>query len=438
MENAYRSRFLREQSQKTRMYGLITTAVALLAIPVFYYIDVYELQLSGTLPWRLLGLSGVALYLISLLFKLKPRQRILAHTASLSIYLLMMLGLALDILQSPAYKLDHGFAVTTGVLTVWLVIVMVSRGERIYLMWTGIALALFFGSMLLLGPVQDIGFPITILLISGFAAFTLYSQHRQELQKSIYLYQLEEKEERIARQREELATVNANLNSFNYAITHDLKAPLRRAQSFAQLIERRLGKMGLYDKDTKEFMAHIHHDHQKLFEIIDGLTLLNQLGVARPSPTWADVQQLTAQIWEELKEEGARQAHANIEYSQAGPVFADAKLIWHVLHNLLANAIKYSALETAPCIQVSTYDEAQERILKVQDNGAGFPAAMAAELGHPFKRLHAASEFEGSGIGLAIVRCVVELHRGRFWAEGEEGKGAAFYCSFPMPDQGAS
>ena len=145
---------------------------------------------------------------------------------------------------------------------------------------------------------------------------------------------------------------------------------------------------------------------------------------------------LVGKVWGDIESELDKERNLAFKLGQLGETQGDEGLIWHVFNNLLSNAVKYSNKKENPVIEVGVFEENNEQIVFVKDNGAGFPAKFAKDLGRPFKRLHSAHDFEGTGIGLAIVKQVVALHGGRFWGEGEEGKGATFYCSFPIqPEQ---
>ncbi len=431
MKEAYRARFISEQSKKTRLYGTVTAIIALVVLPYFYYADISELGLEGTLFWRGLGFAAAIGFLLGLLSKLSPRQVLLVHGLVLLAYLIMMLGIAALIFRQPAvYGNEQQFAVTTGVLTIMAINTFTAQGSRRVVMWGTVVLMALFAFAVFTAQLANLGYPVSIMILGLFAVLVLRVQDQQEREKASYLYELEEKESRIARQREELEEVNSNLIGFNYAITHDLKSPLRRAQSFTQLVERRLSP------ETKEelgdLLGHIKHNHAKIQEIIEGLTLLNKIGKSEIAIEKVNLKELTGKVWSDIFSDAQEGQQAELILKNLKPVLADPKLIWHILQNLLSNAVKYSQKVEHPKVEIGTLEERTERVVYVKDNGAGFPSQFAHQLGRPFKRLHSAHDFEGTGVGLAIVRQIAELHGGRFWAEGEEGKGATFYCAFPV------
>ena len=432
MNQAHQSRFLSEQAKRSHWYGLVTAVLAFIILPFFYYTDRTELGLEGTLLWRGIGAAAAGFFLISLVFKPSPRQLNAFHGITLSAYLIMMLGIAVLVFTNSEYGVQEYFALTTGTLTILAINTLVAQGARPILMWTTGILTVAFMLGIFLGEVESMGWAASILILAVFSILVLRGQHRQEKQKATYLYTLEEKEARIARQREELEEVNANLVGFNFAITHDLKGALRRAQSFVQLVERKLPTEA--KAEVGDLFDIIKQNHDKIQEIIEGLTLLNKIGKTNLEREVVDLDEVASKVWKELESDFAEGRKIEYKKSKLGKVAGDEGLIWHIFHNLLSNAVKYSEKEELSHIEVGTYQDRGEQIVFVKDNGAGFPSQFANELGRPFKRLHSAHEFEGTGIGLAIVKQIVELHSGRFWGEGQEGEGATFYFTFPGKD----
>lgn len=436
MNQAHQSRFLSEQAKRSRWYGLVTAVLAFMILPFFYYTDRTELGLEGTLLWRGIGAAAAVFFLISLVFKPSPRQINTFHGITLTAYLIMMLGISGLVFTSSMYGVTEYFAVTTGTLTILAINTLVAQGARPIVMWATGILTVVFIIGIFMGEIKSMGWAASILILAVFSIFVLRGQHRQEKEKATYLYTLEEKEARIARQREELEDVNANLVGFNFAITHDLKGALRRAQSFTQLVERRLP---LREKEeVADLFGMIKQNHDKIQEIIEGLTLLNKIGKSDLEPKIVDLDEMSDKVWKELGEDIVTDRKVEFQKGLLGKVAGDEGLVWHVFHNLLSNAVKYSEKTELPKIEVGAFQDRGEKIIYIKDNGAGFPQQFASELGRPFKRLHSAHEFEGTGIGLAIVKQVVELHGGRFWGEGQEGKGATFYFSFPKNAQGGT
>lgn len=425
MQEQFKVRYEREQLPRVKRYGLAASMVALLFIPLFYYLDFTEIQIEYSWPWRLIGIAGAVFFLASR-WLFAAKAVLWCYAISLLSYLLMMLGLSIQVFSDPSYGQVQYFAVTTGVLTVWMIVTLIARGVERYVMWGMLAALLAYFIFLLVNDTVPMGYVATVIVVGVFTFLLLRHQGRQSREKAFYLYELEDREQRIEQQREELEEMNANLVGFNYAITHDLRAPLRRIQSFLQLVERRLEPE---DRgEVQEFFDHIRNDASKVMEIIEGLLMLSQLGKSAMRCRRVALDEQARRVWSEI----APDSKVNFTLKPLGEAYVDVNLIWHVFTNLFSNAIKYSHKKEQPSVEIGSYEADGQRVVYVQDNGAGFPAQYAEELGKPFKRLHTAYEFEGTGIGLAIVKQIVELHGGNFWAEGEEGKGATFYCSFPV------
>ncbi|MCB0614394.1 MAG: hypothetical protein KDC75_13845 [Phaeodactylibacter sp.] len=431
MSPAHYERYIQEVAQKTARIGTIAAVWAILSILVFYLLDRYDLELTGTLPWRVIGLLGGFIFLIGRYFRKSANFTILLHAVMLSSFILMMNGIAFQIYTSVSSTPKQVFAVTVGCMTVWLVIAMIASGARKYMVYSGMVLMVGLALFLLAERAQSFGYIFSIYLTAFFAIIVMRNQEKQEREKATFVYQLEEREEKIARQRQELQHANENLVSFNYAITHDLKGPLRLAQSFTQLLERRIRSGELDEASKNEFFGHIKGSHARILQIIEDLLLLSRIGKDGLSSSTVELEPMARSIWEE-QTAGKEGKKPGLSFNNLGCIQADSKLLWHLLSNLISNAVKYSGHVADPRVEIGSYrEERGQTVLYVRDNGAGFDMKFVEELGKPFKRLHSTQQFEGTGIGLAIVRQVVNLHQGRFWAEGAEGQGATFYCAFP-------
>jgi len=165
-------------------------------------------------------------------------------------------------------------------------------------------------------------------------------------------------------------------------------------------------------------------------ELIDDLLSFSRLGKKELVSMQIDMQALAENIVKELlQSEPENKYHFNI--GPLPPIKADQVMIKQVLINLVGNAIKYSSKKDAPEIEIGSIDEKTKTIYYVKDNGAGFDMAYANKLFGVFQRLHSLEEFEGSGVGLALVKRIIDKHKGEVWAEGFESKGATFYFSLP-------
>ncbi|MCB0552356.1 MAG: GHKL domain-containing protein [Phaeodactylibacter sp.] len=428
MKTDHYERYIRESAEKTTKVGFYGAIIAIAAVLLFYSLDIYDLKLGGTLPWRAWGLFCAVSYLAMRPFLKSPKQQLLAFALMMAGLVAMMNGIAYLIFTNLESTQRQEYAVTAGSIMLWLLISMVSFGSRPYVSWAGGALMAVLALFLFFEGAKSVGFIMTIFMAAGFSIWAMRQQERQEKEKSTILYELEEREEKIARQRQELQNANENLVSFNYAITHDLKGPLRLAQSFAQLLERRIKAGDMEGLD--EFFLQIKGSIGKVFQIIDDLLLLSRIGKGGLELEEVELEDMIRKIWEEQTADDSREK-LTLRFREMGALRADPKLLWHIFTNLISNAVKYTRYEPNPLVEVGMFEEEDSKVFYVKDNGAGFDKKFINDLGKPFKRLHSAHQFEGTGIGLAIVRQVVHLHQGRFWADGAEGEGATFYCSFP-------
>jgi len=217
------------------------------------------------------------------------------------------------------------------------------------------------------------------------------------------------------------ATENANkeLESFSYSVAHDLRGPLRRIVGFADILEDDFG--GRLESGARECMSVIRGQSKRMSQLIEDLLRLAKVGRAPLLREDLDLSRLAREVAEDL---GSKDTDRRVEWVIAPGLRckADAGLMRVVLENLLGNAWKFTSKIPEARIEVGSNGSG----FSIRDNGAGFDAAHSDKLFQPFERLHADSEFSGSGIGLATVARIVKRHGGTISAAGEVGKGATF------------
>lgn len=214
------------------------------------------------------------------------------------------------------------------------------------------------------------------------------------------------------------------LEAFSYSVAHDLRAPLRSIDGFSQaLLEDCADRL---DNDGKRYLKHVCDAAQQMGELIDDLLNLSRVTRAELRRERVDLSELARAVLARLQE---AQPDREVEFVvQCGLVAqADSRLLDVILMNLLGNAWKFTAKRASARIEFAAKVDEKPLVFFVRDNGAGFNAAYAGKLFGVFQRLHAAHEFEGTGIGLATVQRIVRRHDGRVWAEGEVDRGATFY-----------
>lgn len=238
----------------------------------------------------------------------------------------------------------------------------------------------------------------------------------------------ERAEEEIKRYAERLEIANKELETFSYSVSHDLRAPLRHIDGFATLLQRHATAL---DEKGRRHLATISEAAKQMGCLIDDLLVFSRVGRAEMRRTAVNLGQLVKDAMRDMQPDlEGRTITWNIGVLPT--VQGDSSMLHQVLVNLIANAVKY----TRPCEQVkieigSSNGASDETVVFVRDNGVGFDMQYAHKLFGVFQRLHGASEFEGTGIGLANVRRIIQRHGGRVWAEGKVGEGATFYFALP-------
>lgn len=222
----------------------------------------------------------------------------------------------------------------------------------------------------------------------------------------------------------ELERANGELEAFSYSVSHDLRAPLRAIDGFSQaLLSEHSSQL---DEQGRHYLDRVRSATQRMAQLIDDLLSLARISRAPLSRTRVDMTDMARTILLELGEqEPERQVETRL--ADGLIVDADSRLLRVMLENLLGNAWKYTAKQSAARIEVGRVDGTGETGFWVRDNGAGFSMEYAGKLFAPFQRLHSEREFQGTGIGLATVQRIVSRHGGRIWAEASPGRGATFF-----------
>jgi PAS domain S-box-containing protein len=231
-------------------------------------------------------------------------------------------------------------------------------------------------------------------------------------------------EERVRQRTQELEATNHELEAFSYSVSHDLRAPLRSIDGFSHiLLEEYSDKL---DADGCNFLERVRNASQHMGHLIDALLQLSRVTRSEMRVEPVDLSQLAAEIAETLRPAGGERP-VKLDIVPGLKVKGDPRLLHVALQNLLGNAFKFTARTAQPEIEFGSWLQDGETVYFVRDNGAGFEMEYAHKLFGAFQRLHAATEFEGNGIGLATVQRIVRRHGGRIWAKGAPGQGATFY-----------
>lgn len=235
-------------------------------------------------------------------------------------------------------------------------------------------------------------------------------------------------EERVIERTAQLHAANRELEAFSYSVSHDLRAPLRAINGYTRiLLEDYASKL---DEEGNRVCAVIINETQRMGALIDDLLSFSRLSRKEMQSTRIDMKALVHSVYGELTTEERRE-HIDLKIGRLPSVEGDPALMHQVWVNLISNAIKFTSKRDRAFIEVGSKKSDDENIYYVRDNGAGFDIQYVDKLFGVFQRLHSENEFEGTGVGLAIVQRVVQRHGGRVWAEGETDKGATFYFALP-------
>ena len=238
-----------------------------------------------------------------------------------------------------------------------------------------------------------------------------------------------ELEERVAERTGQLTAANQELEGFTYTVAHDLRAPLRHLHGYASMLLENVGER--FDERSAHYADRIATASLRMGELVDDLLAFSRTGQTAPRVARTDFNALVADVREEL-EPISRGRTIEWAIATLPTLDVDPTLLRVVWVNLLSNALKFSAPRPIARIEVGTRRECDgETVFFVRDNGVGFDMSHAEKLFGVFQRLHGREQFDGTGIGLATVRRIVERHGGRAWAVGAIDRGATIYFTLP-------
>jgi signal transduction histidine kinase len=251
-------------------------------------------------------------------------------------------------------------------------------------------------------------------------------QHATRLEQRVAerTQELEHRNEALRRNAAELLAANTELDAFAYSVSHDLRAPLRSIDGFSQvLLEDFATQLGDAGRDS---LQRVRAASQRMATLIDDLLKLARVTRAEMRTERVDLSGMAREIVTDIQR---TTPDRQVEFAIAPGLEAqgDSRLLRVVLDNLLRNGWKYTAKRPQPRVEFTAVDENGDRVFAIKDNGAGFDMRYADKLFGVFQRLHSAAEFEGTGVGLATVRRIINRHGGRIWAEGVVDQGATFY-----------
>jgi signal transduction histidine kinase len=254
-------------------------------------------------------------------------------------------------------------------------------------------------------------------LAASFNAMTAEVRHTQE-----------ELEKKVQRRTQELEAANKELEAFSYSVSHDLRAPLRAVSGYAMMLKE--DYEDTFDDEARRITGNILSNVKMMGRLIDDLIEFSRLGKREVRRQVTDMKTLAddcvttlVPAWPDEK--------FRIDVGPLPDCSGDRDLLRQVWANLIGNAMKYSSNQADPCVTVGAMEEEAGIVYFVRDNGAGFDMKYADKLFKVFQRLHSQDEFEGTGVGLALVKRILDKHRAQIWAESSPGNGAVFYFRLP-------
>jgi two-component system sensor kinase len=365
---------------------------------------------AGFLFTLLVNFSFLAYYIVS------AAQLGMTEALESRMYILFMTGIAITFAGALIHRwAAFSLAALDSVLLIYLVNISASASDpfiNVHVFWWMLALCVWL-------------YEDTLR-----AAYGRLNQNRRTLEEQVQARtaSLQTLVNQLDLTRKRLVDANAELEAFVYSVSHDLRAPLRAIDGYSIALQEDSQEM--LPEQSQHNLSRVRANVQTMNRLIDDLLKLSRLDRQPLVTKQVDLQAMTQEIIAELCSENPDR---EVQFQAASllPVYADRVLLHQVVYNLLSNAVKFTRHSQPAVIEMRSREENQEIIVSIKDNGAGFDMTQVHRLFTPFQRLHSASEYEGTGIGLTIVRRIIKRLGGRTWAESQADQGACFYFSLP-------
>jgi signal transduction histidine kinase len=251
---------------------------------------------------------------------------------------------------------------------------------------------------------------------------------RQNIERESRASELMTANEVLATRTAELVTANKELESFSYSVSHDMRAPLRAIQGYARMLKE--DYEGQLDSEANRRINRIVDNAKRMGQLIDELLEFSRLGRKEMLLVNVPMQSMVENLCKEIPNEYPG-CECKFTILDLLPVKGDSTGLKQTWVNLISNAVKYSGRKEKPTVEIGCLEKANEIVYYIKDNGAGFDMRFYNKLFGVFQRLHSEEQFEGTGVGLAIVHRIITKHGGTVWAESKVNEGATFYFSIP-------
>lgn len=277
------------------------------------------------------------------------------------------------------------------------------------------------------GKFVDVLFSASVITDPGSQQKSIAITERDVTQQKITDEQIRMLNSDLQRNVVQLEETNKELEAFSYSVSHDLRAPLRAVNGNARILEE--DYLDKLDEDARQVLGKINNNVKRMDRLIEDLLAFSKIGKKEVHKSQIDTE---SQLKSVIADIGSVVQHkADIKINGLLPAFGDPALLHQVWMNLISNAIKYSSKKKSPQVEIGSITKEDGIVYYVKDNGAGFDMKYADRLFGAFQRIHDATEFEGTGIGLAIVKRIITKHGGQIWVEAKPDEGATFYFTIP-------
>lgn len=235
-------------------------------------------------------------------------------------------------------------------------------------------------------------------------------------------------ERRVTQRTSELEDSTREMEAFTYSVSHDLRAPLRAIDGFSSILLQDAGEH--LSEQERHNLEVVRHNARHMNGLIEGLLNLSRMGRQELKREWVSPEPIIRDILGEIQEASLGRT-LDLTFGNLPPIYADPVMLRQVYVNLISNAVKFTKTREQAKIEIGTMVDGTRTVYFVRDNGIGFDMQYKDKLFKPFQRLHSSNEYEGSGVGLAIVHRILLRHGGTIWVESEVGKGSTFYFTLP-------